>query len=50
MLLDRDIEHVISEGHIPDTAHPEEERWVAEVRTARGEGTDGVQRMRGLTR
>ena len=38
MLLHRDIEHVISEGHIPDTKHPEEEHHVAEVRTARGEG------------
>ena len=48
LLLNRDIEHVISEGPIPDTKHPDESRHVTEVRETRGAGEDGVQRMRGL--
>ena len=48
LLLNRDIEHVISEGPIPDTKHPDESRHVTEVREARDAGEDGVQRMRGM--
>ena len=48
LLLDRDIKHVISEGIIPDTHHPDESPYVTEVRETRDTGEDGVRRMRGL--
>ena len=38
LLLDRDIKHVISEGIIPDTHHPDEPPYVTEVRGMRDTG------------
>ena len=48
MLLERDIQHVISEGIFPDTHHPDESEYVTEVRGLRDAGVDGIRRMRGL--
>ena len=42
--LERDIEHVISEGIFPDTYHPDESRHVTVVRGMCESGEDGVRR------
>ena len=48
LLIERDIKHVISEGTIPDTHHPDESDYVRHVRQLREEGSDGILRMQGL--
>ena len=42
LLLERDIEHVISEEIFPDTYHPDESHHVTAVRGMRDTGEDGV--------
>ena len=48
LLIERDIEYVISESIIPDEYHRQEPEYVSHVRKLRREGSDGIRRMHGF--